>query len=74
MEANVEYPKRLFSSHKDLPFLPETKRLEKLEKLVCSSENKSKYFLHKRGSKQALNRRLILKMFIEELKLIKKHS
>ena len=25
LEVDVEYPKKLFSSHKDLPFLPERK-------------------------------------------------
>ena len=33
LELDVEYPKMLFSSHKDLPFLPERKKLEKVEKL-----------------------------------------
>ena len=28
-EVDVEYPKTLFNSHKDLPFLPEKKRLKK---------------------------------------------
>ena len=36
LEVDVEYPKKLFGSHKDLPFLPERKKLEKVEKLVCS--------------------------------------
>ena len=42
LEVDLEYPKKLFSSHKDLPFLPERKKLEKLEKLVCSIEDKKK--------------------------------
>ena len=36
LEVDIEYPKRLWSSHKDLPFLPERKKLQKVEKLVCS--------------------------------------
>ena len=43
LEVDVEYPKKLFGSHKDLPFLPERKKLEKVEKLVCSIEDKKKY-------------------------------
>ena len=39
----------LFDSHKDLPFLPERKKLEKVEKLVCSMEDKEKYFIHIRA-------------------------
>ena len=34
LEVDLEYPKQLRSSHKGLPFLPERKKLEKLEKLV----------------------------------------
>ena len=59
MEVDVDYPKKLFSSHKDLQFLPKTKKLEKLEKLVCTIEQK--YILHIRPLKQALNHVLILK-------------
>ena len=33
LEVDVEHPKKLFGSHKDLPFLPERKKLEKVEKL-----------------------------------------
>ena len=61
LEVDVEYPKKLFGSHKDLPFLPERKKLEKVEKLVCGIENKEKYVIHIRALKQALNHGLILK-------------
>ena len=40
LEVDVECPKKLVSSHKDLPFLPERKKLEKVEKLDCSIEDK----------------------------------
>ena len=61
LEVDVEYPKKLFSSHKDLPFLPERKKLEKVEKLVCGIEDKEKCVIHIRALKQALNHGLILK-------------
>ena len=51
----------MFSSHKDLPFLPERRKLEKVEKLVCSIEDKEKYIIHIRALRQALNQGLILK-------------
>ena len=60
-EMDIEYPKTLWGSHKDLPFLPERKKLEKVEKLVCSIEDKEKYVIHIRALKQALNHGLILK-------------
>ena len=37
---NIEYPKKLFDSHKDLPFLSDKKKLGKVEKLVCTIEDK----------------------------------
>ena len=61
LEVYVEYPKTLFRSHEDLPFLPEGKKLEKVEKLVCSIEEKEKYVVQIRAFKQALNHGLKLK-------------
>ena len=61
LEVDAEYPKKLFSSQKDLPFLPERKKIEKVEKLVCAIEDKKNYFIHIRALKQALNHGLILK-------------
>ena len=42
LEVDIEHPKQLWISHKDLPFLPERKKLQKVEKLVCSIEDKEK--------------------------------
>ena len=61
LEKDVEYPKKLFSSHKDLLFLPEKKKKEKVEKLVSSIEDKEKYVIHIRALKKALSYGLILK-------------
>ena len=61
LEVDVEYPKKLWGSHKELPFLPERRKLEKVEKLVCSIEDKEKYVIHIRALKQALNNGLKLK-------------
>ena len=49
------------SFHKDLPFLTERKKLEKVEKLVCSIEDEEKYVIYIRALKQALNHGLVLK-------------
>ena len=61
LEVDIDYPKRLFNLHKDLPFLPERKKVEKVEKLICSIEDKEKYVIHIRALKQALNHWLKLK-------------
>ena len=62
LEVDVEYPKKLFGSHKDLAFLPERKKSEKVEKLVCGIEEKNIFLvIHIRALKQALNHGLILK-------------
>ena len=38
--VDVEYPKTLFNNRKDLPFLPEKKKIEKVEKFICGTEDK----------------------------------
>ena len=43
-EVDVEYPKTLFNNHKDLPFLPERQKVEKVVKLICSIEDKGKIY------------------------------
>ena len=49
LEVRVEYPKELFTFHKDLRFLSERKKVEKVEKLICSIEGKEKYLTHIRA-------------------------
>ena len=59
-EVDVEYPKKLHSVHSDLPFLPESMKINKCEKLVCNTRNKENYVIHIVSLKQALNHGLIL--------------
>ena len=40
LEVDVDYPKKLFDLHNDLPFLPGRKKVNKIEKLICSIEDK----------------------------------
>ena len=40
LEVDVEYLKNLVSLHRDLPFLPERKKIEKCNKLVCDFHDK----------------------------------
>ena len=52
---DIEYPKTLWESHKELPFLPERRKLEIVERRVYSIEDKEKYVIHIRTLKKALN-------------------
>ena len=60
LEVDVDYPKKVFDLHKDLPFLP-PKKVNKTEKLICNIEDKEKYVAHIKVLKQALNHGLVLK-------------
>ena len=40
LKVDIDYPKELFNLHKDLPFLPERKKVNKVEKLICGKEDK----------------------------------
>ena len=61
LEVDIDYPKELFNLHKNLPFLPESKKVNKVEKLICDIEDKKKYVIHIRALKQAVNHGLRLK-------------
>ena len=60
-EVDIDYPKKLFNVHKDLPFLTEKKKVNKVEKLIFSIEDKENYVVHIKVLKQALNHGLVLK-------------
>ena len=65
LEVDKEYQKTLWSLRKDLPFLPNREKINKVEKLVISTEDKENYVIHKSALKQALDHGLILKKYIE---------
>ena len=46
LKVDIDYTKKLFNFHKDLPFLPEREKSNKVEKLICSTEDKEKYVMH----------------------------
>ena len=60
-EIDVKYPKKLYELQDDLPFLPERKKLGKVEKLVTNLQNISEIVINIKSLKQVLNRDLILK-------------
>ena len=65
LEVDIDYSKELLNLHEDLLFLPENKKVNKVEKLICSIEKKEKYVIHIRYLKQALNHGLVFKKYIE---------
>ena len=46
LRVDIDYPDKLFNLHRDLPFLPERKKVNKVEKLICSIVDKEKYVIH----------------------------
>ena len=60
-EVDVEYPRNLFNLQRDLPFLPERKKMGKCNKLVCDFNQKRNCAVHIKTLNQELNQRLILK-------------
>ena len=59
LEVDVQYLEKLHELHNDLPFLPEGMKIERVEKLVANLHNKTKYVIHIRNLKQALNHGLM---------------
>ena len=68
VEVDTDYPKELFNLHKDLPILPERKKVNKCEKLNCSTKDKENHVIHIIALKQALNHGLILKTIHKVIK------
>ena len=61
LEIDVDYPKKLFDLHKGLPFLPERKKVNRVEKLICNIKDKKKYVMYIKVLKQAFNHVLVFK-------------
>ena len=57
LELDLQYPEKLH----DLPLSPERMKIEKVEQIVTNLHDKTKYVIHIRNLKQALNDGLILK-------------
>ena len=51
LEVDIEYPKKLLNPQGYLPFLPKTRKIRGVEKLICSIEGKEKYPVHIRALK-----------------------
>ena len=46
IEADVQYPEKLYELHNDLPFSPERMKIEKVEKFVANLHDKKEYVIY----------------------------
>ena len=60
-EVDVQYPEKLYDLHNDLPFLPERRKIEKIEKLAFNLHDKTEYAIYIRKLKKTFNHGLVLK-------------
>ena len=60
LEVDVKYPKELYDSNNDLPFMCERLKVAGVEKLVPNLYNKVRYVIHIRALDQALKHGLVL--------------
>ena len=74
LEVDIQYPEKIDKLYSDLPFLPERKKLKKVEKLLTNFHDKTEYVVHIRNLKQALNHRLILKKVHRVVKFNQKNG
>ena len=52
LEGDAHYLEELHDLHKDLQFLPERMKIEKVEKLVANLHHKTEYVIHIRNLRQ----------------------
>ena len=60
LEVYFQYLQKLHEVHNDLPFLPETMKIEKVEKLLAKLHDKTEYAVHITILRHALNDALVL--------------
>ena len=65
LEVDVEYPKKLFGSHKDLPFLPERKKLEGVKKTCLQYRRQRKLYCSHESFKTSIKSRINTKKSIQ---------
>ena len=61
LEVDIECPKDIALKHEDIAFLPEKRKINGVEKLITTLEDKKRYVVHILALKQALNHGLKLK-------------
>ena len=60
-EVDIEYPEKVVLKHEDLASLPERRKINGVEKLITTLEDKKRYVVHLVALKQAVNYGLTLK-------------
>ena len=60
LEVEVQFLEKLHERHNKLPFLPERMKIRKVENSATNLNDKTKYVIHVRNLKQALNHGLVL--------------
>ena len=71
-EVDIEYPEEVALKHEDVAFLAERRKINGVEKLVTTLEDKKRYVVHVLALKQALNPGLKLKKVHRVLKFKQK--
>ena len=59
-EADVRYPRELYDSHNNLPFMCERMKINGVKKLIPNLYDKKRYVIHIRALDQALKHGLVL--------------
>ena len=72
LESDIQYLKEWHKLDNDLPFFPERKKIEKIEKVAANSHNETEYAIQIRNLKQALGHGLVLKKVHRVIKFILK--
>ena len=72
LEADIQDPENLHMIHSDFLFLPKRTKIEKVEKLVANSHDKTEYFIHIRNLEQALKHGLMLNKVYRVIKFNQK--
>ena len=70
LESDIQYLKEWHKLDNDLPFFPERKNIEKIEKVAANSHYETEYAIQIRNLKQALGHGLVLKKVHRVIKFI----
>ena len=67
-EIEIQYPEKVHELQNEVPFLPERMKIEKVEKLITNSDDKTEYVIQTRSLNQASNHGLVLEKVYKGIK------